>query len=106
MTEEKKRYKSLTVGDTKYKTYLTEKYQNRKNWELPDPKKIKTAIPGSIEKVVAKEGKKYKRGEVLLILKAMKMENKLLMPFLGVVKKIHVKEGTNVPKDHLLIELE
>lgn len=106
MEEEKKiRNKSLIIGGQKYYTQFTNKYENKKPWEPINPKLIKAIIPSSIEEIIAKENKQYKKGEVLLIFKAMKMSNKLLMPFSGIIKKIHVKEGDSVPKNQLLIEI-
>ena len=45
-------------------------------------------------------------GEKLLILVAMKMNNVLIAPFDAVVKKINVKAGDQVSKDHLLVQLK
>jgi biotin carboxyl carrier protein len=46
-----------------------------------------------------------KAGELLLILEAMKMKNRILSPRDGVVKKINVKTGNIVAKNLVLIEL-
>ncbi len=39
-----------------------------------------------------------------MILEAMKMENKLLSPMDGMIKKIHVSKGDQVAKFQLLVE--
>ena len=54
---------------------------------------------------MVKEGDQVKEGEVLLILEAMKMMNKVLMPYDGKVTKIMVAEGQRVPKNHLIVEI-
>ncbi len=104
--EKKVRNKSLIIEGQKYYTLLTSKYENKKPWEKEDPKLIKAIIPANIEEITAKEGKRYKKGDILLIFKAMKMSNKLLMPFSGVIKKIHVKKDDVVTKNQLLVEIE
>ena len=40
----------------------------------------------------------------MLVLDAMKMDNELLAPVEGIVKKIHVEAGRSIPKRALLIE--
>ncbi|PLX16989.1 MAG: acetyl-CoA carboxylase biotin carboxyl carrier protein subunit [Marinilabiliales bacterium] len=102
------RYNSLVLQEqgAKYKTLLTEKYKNRKRWEKPDLKKIKSLIPGTVIKVYVEEGQKVKEGDLMMVLEAMKMKNKIYFPMDGTVKKIYVKEEEKVPKDHLMIELK
>lgn len=107
MTEEKKkRNKSLIIGGQKYYTQIPEKFENRPVWEKPNAKHLKAILPGNVEEVIAVEKKKYKKGDVLLTFKAMKMLNSLLMPYSGVVTKIHVKKGEVLIKNQLLIEIE
>lgn len=95
----------FAVTARKYKTLLTEKYKNRKFWENPSPYEIQSYIPGTIIQVFVKEGKVVKEGEPLLILEAMKMQNRIDMPFTAKIKKINVKVGEKIPKDFLMIEL-
>ena len=47
-----------------------------------------------------------KEGQLLLILQAMKMDNKITAPFSGKIKKINVTEGAKIPKGELMIEME
>ena len=105
MSEEYKDFQIYAEG-IKYKTLTTKKFDNRKNWEKPDPKKIISFIPGTIVETLVKEGQEVKKGETLLILKAMKMNNSILMPFDGVIKTVNVKVDEVVPKNQLLIEIE
>lgn len=63
-------------------------------------------MPGLIHSVLAKEGQDVQAGEGLLILEAMKMENKLTAQRNGIIKKIHVQKGHTVEKGKLLIEFE
>lgn len=104
----KVRYSSIVLQEqgAKYKTLLTEKYKNRTKWEKPDKRKIFSVIPGTVIKLYVKEGQKVKEGQVMMILEAMKMKNKITFPMDGVVKKINVKEDQRIPKGHLMIELK
>ena len=104
----KVRYSSLVIQEqgARYKTLLTEKYKNRKKWEEPNFKQIKSVIPGTIVKIYVEEGQKVKEGDLMMVLEAMKMKNKMYFPIDGTVKKIYVKEEERVPKDYLMIELK
>ena len=99
-------YKPLIVHSAVYKTEYTRKYENRTKWEKPDENKILSFIPGTIIGIQAKEGQKLKEGDVILILEAMKMHNKVQMPFDGKVVKIYVTKGEKIPKMHLMLEIE
>ncbi len=90
----------------KYKTRLTKKYQQRKPWTEPNPKEINSYIPGTIVKIFVTEGQAVKKDEVVLMLEAMKMQNRIKMPFDGKIKKINVKEGDKIPKNMVMIEIE
>jgi biotin carboxyl carrier protein len=89
-----------------YRTTLTKKFANRTPYTPPDSRKVVAFIPGTILKVHVKEGQKVKKGETLLVLQAMKMDNHLLASRDGTVKKVYVKQGETVPKRFLLIELK
>jgi biotin carboxyl carrier protein len=67
---------------------------------------IKSPMPGMVVKILVKEGLPVNKGEKLIIIEAMKMENALTSPLTGTVKSIKVKEGEAVEKDALLIELD
>ncbi len=106
METEKPEYVDFAVTARKYKTLLTTKYKNRKQWINPSPYDIQSIIPGTILEIFIKEGDVVKEGEPLLILEAMKMQNRIEMPFTARIKKINVEVGVRIPKDSLMIELE
>jgi biotin carboxyl carrier protein len=85
---------------------LTKKYQNRKQWVNPSPYDIQSIIPGTILSVFVKEGDVVNEGAPLLILEAMKMQNRIEMPFTARIKKINVEVGVRIPRETLMIELE
>jgi biotin carboxyl carrier protein len=97
---------SLIIEGSKYKTQLTKKYLNRKNWEAPDPKKLYSYIPGTILKIMVEEGQSVSELDEVIILEAMKMRNRITVPVSGVIKKVYIKEGERVPKGELMLELE
>ena len=68
-------------------------------------KKVVSPLPGSIIKVAVTEGQVVKRGDLLLTLESMKMENQVLAEFDGTVTKIAVTAGQNVMQDDLLVVL-
>ncbi len=69
-------------------------------------KEVKAPMPGSILSVVAKEGDSVVKGDQLLILEAMKMENVIKSPGDGVIGKIHIQEKENVEKNQVLVSFE
>ena len=65
-----------------------------------------TQMPGKIVKIMAVIGQKVEKGETLIILEAMKMENEIKCSFTGVVKAIHVKAGDALESGILMMEVE
>ncbi|MGM0375991.1 MAG: acetyl-CoA carboxylase biotin carboxyl carrier protein subunit [Bacteroidota bacterium] len=94
------------VHSLKYKTRLTRKYKQRRRYEVPDLKEIRSVIPGTVVDVKVKEGQKLKEGEVLLELEAMKMINVIHMPFDGKIKKVNVEKGQKISKNFVMVEIE
>ncbi len=65
---------------------------------------IKAEMSGSVVKVLVNKGDRVKKGEAVLILEAMKMENEILSPADGIVEDVLVSEGDKVQAgDPLLI---
>jgi biotin carboxyl carrier protein len=67
---------------------------------------FKAPMPGLIRKIDVALGETVQKGQIILVLEAMKMENALKSPGDGVVKSILVKEGQAVEKNQLLVIFE
>jgi len=67
---------------------------------------IKAPMPGLVLNINVKEGQEVKKGDVVLILEAMKMENVLKSPGEGKVRSIKVKKGDAVEKNQVLVVME
>ena len=67
--------------------------------------KVTSPLPGSVIKVLVSEGQAVKKGDTLLTLESMKMENAILAECDGTVSKIAVTAGQNVMQDDLLVVL-
>jgi biotin carboxyl carrier protein len=65
-----------------------------------------THMPGKVVKIKVEEGQKVTKGETLLILEAMKMENEIKSSVDGEVKAIHVKEGEALDQGVLMMVIE
>ena len=66
---------------------------------------VKAPMPGNIMKVNCKVGASVKKGDVLVVLEAMKMENDICAPEDGVVASVEVAQGATVETDTLLVTL-
>ena len=58
--------------------------------------KINAPMPGTVLKVNVSSGEKVQKGQVLLILEAMKMENEITAPCDGKIQALQVKKGAQV----------
>ena len=62
-------------------------------------------MPGTLIKVCVKVGDTVKKGDVLCVLEAMKMENDILAPSDGVVASVEAAQGSSVATDAVLVTL-
>lgn len=67
---------------------------------------INAPMPGNIVNVLVKAGDKVTKGQVLLILEAMKMENEIMSPRDGVIAGVHVNKGDSVDSGKLLVSIQ
>lgn len=65
---------------------------------------VKAPMPGLVLRALVSEGDEVKKGDSLLVLEAMKMENVIKSPADAVISKISVKQGQAVEKNQVLIQ--
>ncbi len=77
--------------------------------QMADPnndKEIGASIPGTISKVLVKEGDKIDKKQSIIIIEAMKMETNVLSTISGEIEKILVSEGDQVKSGQLLMKIK
>jgi biotin carboxyl carrier protein len=65
---------------------------------------VKAPMPGLVLKILVEEGATVSKGDNLLLLEAMKMENIIKSPTAGQVKKIFVNQGDKIEKNTVLVQ--
>lgn len=84
---------------------LREKEMQREQADTPKGYYVKSPMPGSILQIIVKEGDRVEKGENILVLEAMKMENDIVAEVSGSIRRIFVKEGDIVKEDIPLVEI-
>lgn len=101
---------TLKINSIKFNLSLKDKYDELlhnlglDNLATKKVSEIKAPMPGMVLNVLVKEGDVVKKGDTLIILEAMKMENSLKSPTDGIIKKIAIIKGVAVEKNQLLIQ--
>ena len=67
---------------------------------------LKAPMPGLVVAIPVEEGQEIKKGQVLLILESMKMQNELKSPRDGIVSRIKVKAGESVEQKQALLSVQ
>lgn len=67
---------------------------------------VAAPLPGTITKVLVNEGDKVKKGDTLVTMEAMKMENSITAEADGIIRKIHVAVGASVNQGDALVDFE
>jgi biotin carboxyl carrier protein len=94
--------------ETTVRTKLQEKAVELKKYKekLHHHAEIKAPMPGLILKLKKNIGDKVDKGDALLILEAMKMENELKSSSNGIIKDIYYREGQSVEKGSIILTIE
>ena len=69
-------------------------------------KEVVSPIQGQVTNVKVKVGDKVQKGDVLLIVEAMKLENEVVSPFDGQVAEVLVTKGQNVKAKEVILTIE
>ncbi|CAN5787194.1 acetyl-CoA carboxylase biotin carboxyl carrier protein subunit [soil metagenome] len=67
---------------------------------------IKSAMPGKLVRILTSEGAEIKKGEGIVIVEAMKMQNEMKSPKDGIVKEIRYTEGATINAGDILAVIE
>lgn len=67
---------------------------------------VKAPMPGTILSVNVSNGSAVKKGQVLMVLEAMKMENEIMAPKDGTVNSVSVQKGASVENGTVLCVIE
>ena len=71
-----------------------------------DKGSLTSPMPGRIVKILVKQGEHVKKGQELIIIEAMKMENKICAPYDGTVTLIYFPEGDQIEANIPLMEIK
>ena len=104
--DDKNKLGYLNIDTSFYQTRISNKFQNRKVYKPTDQRIILSFIPGTVTEIFVEPGQIVKKGDVLMILDAMKMQNRLKCSMDGKVKSIAIKKGAKVSKGTVLLVLE
>jgi biotin carboxyl carrier protein len=66
---------------------------------------LKAPMPGLVVTILVKEGQEIKKGQVILILESMKMQNELKSPRDGTIGRIRIKAGETVEQKQTLLSV-
>lgn len=69
-------------------------------------KELKAPMPGMVTDIRVSVGQKINKGDAMIVLEAMKMENMLKAPTDGIIKSIEVIKGKSVEKNQVMIVFE
>ena len=69
------------------------------------PKNVNSELPGTVTKINVTNGQHVKRGEVLLVIEAMKMANDIVSEVDGTVQRVAVTQGQSVNQGDVLVEM-
>lgn len=114
ITAVNRRQKTMTliVNGTKYRAHLKDRLDDLLHSMGMDKAaahktgEVKAPMPGLVLRVMAEAGKTVKKGDPLLVLEAMKMENILKSSADAIVKKVSVVKGDKVEKNQVLLVIE
>ncbi len=99
----------VSVNGNKYQLQVKDKYDELlkslglDNLNTSKVNEIKAPMPGLVLDLRVSEGDKVQKGDAVLVLEAMKMENIIKSPTDGIIKKINVKKGVAVEKNQVLV---
>ena len=91
-----------SVGDNRRPTVAQAYLSEKKDFKGTE---IKSPLAGIVSEIFLKEGQEVKKGDKVVLLSAMKMENEIISEFQGKVKEIKIKKDQQVKNGEVLVIL-
>lgn len=111
-SEDAEKNMEIKVNGTSYKVAVKDQFDlllkelGMESLASKKVKEVKAPMPGLVLNFMVEVGQEVKKGDNLLVLEAMKMENILKSPTDGIISKISVQKGDKVEKNSILCEFE
>ncbi|UTW65225.1 acetyl-CoA carboxylase biotin carboxyl carrier protein subunit [bacterium SCSIO 12643] len=102
----------LRINGRKYNVQLKDQFDQLlkdlglENMAVKKVSEIKSPMPGLVLDVLVEPGDQIKKGDQVLILEAMKMENVIKSQSDATVKSVRIEKGVAVEKSQILVEFE
>jgi biotin carboxyl carrier protein len=100
----------VTIGGREFKVQISDPKRLRGSSGGADAAagraEIKTAMPGKVVRILKAEGDAVEKGEGVIVVEAMKMQNEMRSPKDGVVANVSVAEGDTVAAGDVLVVIE
>ena len=80
-------------------------FQDKKKKKESNEELVVASLSGTVVEVLVTEGEEVLKGQVLLVLETMKMENEIVSDCNGIIQKICVSQGDKVQKGYTMIEM-
>lgn len=77
----------------------------KKHKAISEGEEIAAPMPGNMFNILVKEGQEVRKGDVVAVLEAMKMENEIVAPVDGRVLSINVEKGQNVSLGDIILKI-
>ncbi|MHA4893990.1 acyl-CoA carboxylase biotin carboxyl carrier protein subunit [Pedobacter sp. PWIIR3] len=109
-TERSGKLCSIKVNGNTYTVELQDKYDlllqqlGMDSLQSVKVKDVKAPMPGLVLNIFAEAGAEVKKGDNLLVLEAMKMENMIKSPADGQIKSVLIEKGSKVEKNQVLVQ--
>lgn len=96
----------VPAGETVLHTAPTQTQKPAEQGPVSTGETMKAPMPGTIVNVLVSQGQSVQKGQVLLVLEAMKMENEIVAPCSGTISHVAVNKGQAVNVGDVFLSIE